>query len=214
MARPSLAAARLYGILDTGYVDASTDAWERTCLALLAGGVDLLQLPAKRESHTARPALLARILPLVQPTGVPLFINDDLELALREPALGLHVGQDDLPVAEARAALGPDRLLGLSTHSPSQAAGALAQADLLDYFAVGPVFATATKPTYEPVGLELVSHVAGRRPALPWFCIGGLKTHNWPQVAAAGGVRAVVVSELLQAPDPAAQVQTWKQLLA
>jgi len=208
-----LQTTRLYGILDTGYVDPRTSAWETTCRGLLAGGVDLLQLRAKGESTATRRELLARILPLCADAGIPLILNDDLPLAVETPGVGLHVGQDDVPVAEARAALGPDRVLGLSTHSPDQAGGALERAELLDYFAVGPVFATPTKPTYTPVGLDLVRHVAGLKPALPWFCIGGLKAHNWTQVAVAGGRRAVVVSEWLQAPDVAAAVKSWRRLL-
>jgi thiamine-phosphate pyrophosphorylase len=212
--RLSLHPARLYGILDTGYVDPATPAWEATCRALLEGGVDVLQLRAKHASAAERAALLERILPLFAGRSTPLIINDDLALALSRPGLGLHVGQEDLPVEEARAALGPDRVLGLSTHSPAQAARALEQAPLLDYFAVGPVFATPTKPTYTPVGLALVSHVAALAPRLPWFCIGGLKTHHWAQVAAAGGQRAVVVSDLLQAADVSAQTRAWRSIVA
>lgn len=213
MAPPSLRSARLYGILDTGYVNAHTSEWEASCQALLNGGVDLLQMRAKNTSPSERKELLERILPLFADRHTPLIINDDLELALGYPKLGLHVGQDDLPVKNARAALGPDRILGLSTHSLDQAAGALECADWLDYFAVGPVFATPTKPTYTPVGLRLVTHVASLRPMLPWFCIGGLKADNWSRVAAAGGVRAVVVSELLQAENIAQTVHRWKNLV-
>jgi thiamine-phosphate pyrophosphorylase len=211
---PSLQSARLYGILDTGYVETSTEAWENACLGLLAGGVDVLQLRAKGASTAERRSLLERILPCCTAAGIPLVLNDDLDLARAVPGVGLHLGQEDVPVEEARAALGPDRLLGLSTHSPSQAEGAIARSGLLDYFAVGPVFATPTKPTYTPVGLELVAEVSAMRPPLPWFCIGGLKLDRWPRVAAVGGRRAVVVSEWLQAPDIAAQVRRWRAAMA
>lgn len=213
MAPIDLHPARLYGILDTGYVDTTTDAWERTCSDLLAGGVDVLQLRAKDRGHGERRELLARILPLFAGSTTPLVINDDLELACETPGAGLHLGQDDTPLEAARDALGPDRILGWSTHAPDQFHAAVKKAALLDYFAVGPVFATPTKPTYTPVGLELVRYVAERQPPLPWFCIGGLKLDRWARVAAAGGVRAVVVSELLQAPEVAATTRAWRALL-
>ncbi len=208
-----LHSSRLYGILDTTCVDTRGDAWERICAAILAGGVDLVQLRAKQSDANERRELLERILPLFAGRSTPLIINDDLELALSHPGLGLHVGQDDVPIAEARAALGPDRLLGLSTHTPDQAAEAIGNAGLLSYFAVGPVFATPTKPEATPVGLALVSHVSSLRPPLPWFCIGGIKLHNWNEVQAAGGRRAVVVSEILQSPDPAGHVRALKAVI-
>ncbi len=206
--KQDLSSSRFYAILDAGYVP--DEQWETVCRRLIAGGADLIQLRAKNLSPAERRQRLERILPLFADSSIPLVINDDLDLALSYPGLGLHVGQDDLPVEEARAALGPERILGLSTHSPAQAAGALERAALLDYFAVGPVFATPTKPTYEPVGLELVSHVAGLRPTLPWFCIGGIKQHRLDAVREAGGERVVVVSEVLQADDPA-EIIRWYQ---
>lgn len=197
--------ARFYGILDTGYVP--DHLWEAKCRALLAGGADLIQVRAKRESVDQCRRLIERVLPLFADYDVPLIVNDHLALALEFPGVGLHVGQDDLPVAEARAALGPDRVLGLSTHSPSQAAGAITQAPWLDYFAVGPVYATPTKPTYEPVGLDLVRHVAGLKAPLPWFAIGGIKPETLDPVLAAGARRVVVVSAVLVADDTAAAVR-------
>lgn len=213
MKRGCLSSARLYGILDTGYVETRTTAWEHTCEAMLAGGVDILQLRAKGKTSGERAKLLCRIQPLFHASAVPLVINDDLDLACREPGVGLHLGQDDTPIAEARSRLGPDRILGLSTHSPAQAADALNHGHLLDYFAVGPVFATPTKPTYEPVGLELVTYVAGLSPVLPWFCIGGIKRENLPTVLAAGAKAVVVVSEILQAEDPSLIVQDYQKRL-
>lgn len=201
---------RLYGILDTSCVDPKTDDWERKCRAMLEGGVDLLQLRAKDCNHQERRRLLQRILPLFEGSSTPLIINDDLDLALSEPGLGLHVGQDDIPVATARKELGPERILGLSTHSPAQAEEAIAGKEGLSYFAVGPVFATATKPEATPVGLALVRFVASLQPPLPWFCIGGIKLHNWHEVRASGGVNAVVVSEILQAADSAAHVRALR----
>lgn len=207
-----LSSARLYGILDTGYVDSTTVAWEKTCEAMLCAGVDILQLRAKGSTRDERRKLLHRILPFFAGNNTPLVINDDLLLACEEPDLGLHIGQDDTPPEEARERLGPDRILGLSTHSPTQAAAAITRAELLDYFAVGPVFATPTKPTYEPVGLELVKHVASLPPSLPWFSIGGIKLTNVTKVLDAGAPAVVVVSEILQAEDPVKTIRSYQKL--
>ncbi len=213
----ALRSARFYAILDTGYVP--RDRWTAVCRSLLLGGADIVQLRAKHETPAQRRALLEEIMPLfaagaVVATPPPLIVNDDIDLALAYPGLGLHVGQDDLPPRRAREQLGPDRLLGLSTHSPAQAQAAQAlPRGVLDYFAVGPVFATPTKPDYTPVGLELVRHVAGTRPSLPWFCIGGIKRNNLPEVLAAGASRVVVVSEVLVAPDPAAVIREFRAAL-
>ena len=205
--------ARFYGILDSGYVRPS--AWMGKCQALLEGGADLIQLRAKKETARQREELLKTILPLFVQTGVPLIVNDDIELALKYPRLGLHVGQDDLPAEEARRQLGPGRILGLSTHSPEQARAALAlPPDTLSYFAVGPVFATPTKPDYQPVGLELVRAVSGWKPDLPFFCIGGVNRRTLPDVIEAGGRRAVVVSDVLRADDTAGAVREMRQALA
>jgi thiamine-phosphate pyrophosphorylase len=191
----------------------SNTNWTTRARQLLAGGAGLLQVRAKRESPAERRALAEAVLPLCEAAGVPLIINDDLELARSLPGAGLHVGQDDIDVALAREALGPDRLLGLSTHSPEQARGALDRAHLLNYFAVGPVYPTGTKPDYLPVGLQLVRTVAAMNPPLPWFCIGGINRANAAAVIEAGARRLVSVSAVLLAEDPVAEVQFYRSLL-
>lgn len=203
--------AVFYAILDTGYVP--REQLVEKCRSLIAGGADIIQLRAKREDTAARIEILTTLVPLFADTNVPLVVNDDLEAALAFPGLGLHVGQDDLPPQEARERLGPGRVLGLSTHSPQQAARAIACAEVLDYFAVGPVFATPTKPDYTPVGLELVRHVAGLEAPLPWFAIGGIKRHNIAQVLAAGATRVVAVSEVLQADDSSGVISEYREML-
>lgn len=208
--------ARFYAILDTGYVPRSR--WSKVCRALIEGGADIVQLRAKTERPSERRALLEEILPLFAEAGnaaPPLVINDDIHLALSHPGLGLHVGQDDLPTPEARRMLGPGRILGLSTHSREQVAGALALANgVLDYFAVGPVFPTQTKPGYRAVGLELVAHAAAAARTMPFFCIGGINRGNVAQVVAAGGRRVVAVSDVLCDRDPAAAVREIRGLVA
>lgn len=190
--------ARLYAILDTGYVAA--DDLEAKCRELLAGGADIVQFRAKRASTSERAMMLERIYPLFEGSKVPLILNDDLDLARLYPGVGLHVGQDDTDPRICRERLGSDRVLGLSTHSPRQAAEAMALGEVLNYFAVGPVFATPTKPTYKAVGTALVAHVAATAPALPWFAIGGVNATTVAEVKAAGAQRVVAVSALLKAP--------------
>lgn len=198
---------RFYAILDTGYV--SPNLLAKKAEELLKGGADVLQLRAKGLSTTQREVLLLGLLPLFsQYPQVPLIVNDDLELVLNYPGIGLHVGQDDTPVRKARELLGPDRILGLSTHSIEQAQNAIELREYLSYFAVGPVFPTQTKPDYIPVGLNLVSHVAALEPPLPWFCIGGINRKNVDQVLKAGARAVVVVSDVLTAEDTAQAVRT------
>lgn len=201
-------AARLYAILDTGYV--TDERWTTVAAALLAGGADLLQVRAKGRSAADRRRLCEAVLPVLAAhrtaTGraVPLIVNDDVELAASLPEAGAHIGQDDMSPTAARALLGPGRVLGWSTHSRAQAEAAIAHRDLLDYFAVGPVYPTGTKPDYVPVGLDLVRQVANLAPPLPWFAIGGINATTLDAVLAAGAQRVVIVSALLTAPDPAA----------
>lgn len=201
----------LYAILDSSWV--SRDQWTEKCRQLLQGGADLIQLRAKKESPAERRELLEAILPLFAKTFIPLVINDDIDLCLSYPRLGLHVGQDDIPAPIARERLGPDRILGLSTHSRPQAEAAIALGETLSYFAVGPVFATPTKPDYTPVGLELVQNVANLGPSLPFFCIGGITRNNIRQVTGAGARNIVIVSDLLSVPDTASAVTEAKATL-
>ncbi len=212
MRAPSLDAVRFYAILDTGYINPAR--LEEFGRAVLAGGAGLVQLRAKTATTAERVRWLHVLAPLCGAAGAVLICNDDFEAALAVPGVGLHVGQDDLPVPAARAALGPERVLGLSTHSLAQAQGALAATGLLNYFAVGPVFATQTKPDYQAVGLDLVRAVAALRPPLPWFCIGGINRRNVAQVRHAGACAVVAVSDVLCAADPAGVVRELKSALA
>ena len=207
----SLSSARFYAILDTGY--APIARLPDFCRAVLAGGADVVQLRAKKSTTAERIELLQMLAPLCAAVGVPLICNDDLAAALAVPGVGLHVGQDDLPPREARAALGPARMLGLSTHSLAQAQAALALGDVLDYFAVGPVFPTDTKPDYPAVGLELVRAVATLNPPQPWFCIGGINRTNAASVRVAGARALVAVSVVLLATKPDEVVRELRETM-
>jgi thiamine-phosphate pyrophosphorylase len=203
-----LSRSRLYGILDLGYVeDSETRA---VAEALVAGGVDLLQLRAKNFSLNQIEKLAADLHAITAERGVPLVINDHPEIARNVSAEGLHLGQDDLPIAAARNIVGPTCAVGKSTHSLDQAIRAFYEG--ADYIGFGPIFATPTKPDYPPIGLAEIEkvHDAVR---IPIFCIGGIKLDNLPKVIEAGAQRVVIVSGLLQATNIAGYARTVKQLL-
>jgi thiamine-phosphate pyrophosphorylase len=205
----SLSSALLYGILDTGYC--APGAMPDMLRAMLAGGAGVVQLRAK-DLPVDRILELARALhPLSHPAGVPFIINDYPQLVPEAGVEGAHVGQDDMTVAEARALAGPDALIGLSTHSVAQAVNAAAQQP--DYIGFGPLFATPTKPDYVPIGTAEIREVHAQL-ALPVFCIGGIKKENLPAVLAAGARRAVIVSGILTAADPAAYTAECVQMLS
>ncbi len=203
-----LAEARLYGIVDLGYVSAESApvAAER----LIAGGADVLQLRAKHMERGIIADLAREIHALTFPAGVPLILNDHADLLREVPAEGVHVGQDDLSVAEARAAAGRSCLVGKSTHSMAQAM--TAAADGADYIGFGPLYPTPTKPGRPAIGLDEIAAVEGML-SIPVFCIGGIKLSNLPEVGAAGARRVVIVSGWLQADDIAAAVREARRLL-
>ncbi|HEX7290246.1 MAG TPA: thiamine phosphate synthase [Conexibacter sp.] len=181
--------------------------------AALRGGVDVVQLREKDPAF-ADEALLeaARVFRAAADAHGALFVlNDRPDLAAAARADGVHVGQDDMPIAQARALVGEDVLLGRSTHTPQQVDDA-AVADV-DYFAVGPVHATPTKPGRPAVGLELIRHAASAPRPVPWFAIGGIDTSNVHAVLAAGATRIVVVRALTEAAEPEATARALRGAL-
>ena len=203
-----IADCRLYGILDTGYVD--VDRMTSMARSLIAGGVDILQLRAKKESPDAILEMALKLSPICRDEGIPFILNDHPELVRASCATGAHVGQDDISVAEARKLAGPGALIGKSTHSLEQASAAAGESP--DYIGFGPLFATPTKPDYAPIGTKEINEVHHRL-SLPIFCIGGIKLSNLPSVLFAGACRVVIVSDLLRAPDPEKHTAACKALL-
>lgn len=201
-----LAAARLYGIVDLGYV---TDIVRATS-ALIEGGVDILQLRAKGESASSVARMAREIHALTFPAGVPLVINDFPEVLRDVPAEGVHVGQDDAAVSDARAAAGRPCLVGKSTHSLDQARRAADEG--ADYIGFGPLFATPTKPGRPAVGLADI-RALHEAVGVPIFCIGGIKPANVREVCAAGARRVVVVSGWLQADNISEAVRQTRKTL-
>ena len=204
----TLAAARLYGIVDLGYLSADTApvAAER----LLEGGVDILQIRAKQTDKSIVAALAEEIHALTAPLGVPLILNDHPDLLRDIPAEGAHVGQDDMTVAEARAAAGRPVIIGKSTHSIAQARAAAGEG--ADYLGFGPLLATPTKPGRPAIGVQDIATVH-ELVSVPIFCIGGIKLANLAQVRDAGARRVVIVSGWLEAEDIAFAVRSARSLL-
>lgn len=178
---------------------------EEQARALLSAGVKIVQYREKH-AHAGRMLEECRILRrLTLEAGAAFIVNDHIDIAMLVDADGVHVGQEDLPVPEVRRLLGPDKIIGLSTHSPAQAkAAVLAGAD---YIGVGPIFATQTKEDVcAPVGFSYLEWVAANI-SLPFVAIGGIKEHNIGEVAARGARCCALVSELVGAPDIAARVR-------
>jgi thiamine-phosphate pyrophosphorylase len=206
--RKSLSDCHLYGILDWSYLN-RRDPIE-VALKMLDGGIDIIQIRAKDFPAGEISRSAKQIISLTKSYGVPLIINDDPELAAEIDAEGVHVGQDDLGVSEARKILGPNKWVGKSTHSVEQARSALNEG--ADYIGVGPIYATPTKPTYCPVGLELIEHVK-KFISIPFFCIGGIKLENAHEIIERGASRFVVVSGILQAPNILEYCQNLRKML-
>lgn len=200
--------ARLYGIVDLGYV--TPEKVEHMTAQLCTGGVDVLQLRAKKLAAGEIERLARLMLPITRDHGVPLVINDHLEVAAAVGSEGVHVGQDDDAAANARAVVGPACFVGKSTHSLAQAVAA--QAEGADYIGFGPLYATGTKPDYVPIGLQDIAEVH-RLVTLPIFCIGGVNAARLDEITAAGAKRVVVVSAFLLAADVSGEVRALKQRL-
>jgi thiamine-phosphate pyrophosphorylase len=178
--------------------------------AVCEAGVDIVQL---RDKDMADRALLERATiarDAAHAAGALFVLNDRPDLALACDADGVHVGQDDVPAAVARRIVGPDALVGLSTHAPGELAASAVEP--VDYVSAGPVEPTPTKPGRPGTGLDYVRLAAERSPH-PFFVTGGVSPATLPAIAAAGATRFVVVRALTEAPDPAAVVKELRRLL-
>jgi thiamine-phosphate pyrophosphorylase len=178
--------------------------------AALAGGVDVVQLRVKEAADEEILAAAGVFREACDRHGALFVLNDRPELVEACRADGVHVGQEDMSPAEARDLVGSERIVGLSTHSEEQLAAA--QAEPVDYVAVGPVFETPTKPGRAAVGLKLV-RAAAETARLPWFAIGGIDLENAAEVVAAGAERLAVVRAVRDADDPEAAARALRALL-
>jgi thiamine-phosphate pyrophosphorylase len=192
--RERLDTARLYLVCDARPLE-----WLR---AALRGGVDLIQLRDRSLDDAGVVQAAAAFRTAASEARALFILNDRPDLVEVCGADGVHVGQDDAAPAEARALVGPDRIVGRSTHEPAQADTAQADPDV-DYLAVGPVHETPTKPGRPAAGLQYVSYAA-RTVTKPWFAIGGLDAENVGEVLERGAERIVVVRAIAAADDPEA----------
>jgi thiamine-phosphate pyrophosphorylase len=205
--RERLRTARLYFVCDAR----PPGDLEALLRAALGGGADIVQLREK-ELGRAEIERAADTFRRVADTYSALFIvNDNPDLARSCDADGVHVGQDDIAAEEARALLGPEAIIGLSTHSEEQIAASTRRP--VDYISVGPVWETPTKGGRPGVGLELVTHAAAQAPH-PFFAIGGIDPGNAAQVVAAGAQRLCAVRAIRDAADPAAAASALRQAFA
>jgi len=208
--RERLRAARLY------LVTSPSPRLEAVVEAALEGGVRLVQYRAKDGSlgpdgqpitDAVRLQQAQALRQLCSRHGALLLVNDRIDIALAVDADGVHLGQGDLPPALARQLLGPEKLVGRSTHALAQLQQAMR--DGCDYVGVGPVNATPTKPGRQPVGLDYVRQAAAES-AIPFFAIGGIEKENLSSVLATGATQVAVVRAITEAADPA---QAARELL-
>ena len=179
--------------------------------AALEGGVELLQLRCKEWDALPYLRLAESVARLARDAGVPFIVNDRPDIALASGADGVHLGQQDLPVAWARQ-VAPGLMIGRSSHEPAHAEQAIVEK--ARYFAVGPVWDTPTKPGRRAAGLSYVRDVALRAIDVPWFAIGGITLENVHDVLEAGATRIAVVRSILDARDPADAARGFAELLA
>lgn len=183
--------------------------------AAYAGGVDIIQLRDKNIEAAEELECCEVLRAAAERHGKLFSVNDRADICALTDAPVLHLGQTDLPVDAARRLLGPEPVIGLSTHTPAQVASAATTTDV-DYFCTGPVWATPTKPGRKSVGLELVRHaaaLAAEEAVRPWFAIGGIDHGNVEQVVDAGASRIVVVRAITAASDPQAAARSLRASL-
>lgn len=199
-----LADARLYVLISSHLCRTSVRDVARQAIA---GGADVIQIREKDTPDAAFLALAAELRELTDETGKILIVNNRPDIAAMVGADGVHLGQSDLPLAEARRLLRPGAIVGRSTHSLAQAKAALNEG--ADYIAIGPIFETGTKMAGPPVGVELIAQIAAAVP-LPKVAIGGITPERTPELFAAGATCVAVCSALCGADDPRAAAQALR----
>jgi thiamine-phosphate pyrophosphorylase len=209
--RERLRTARLYFVCEA--MPGGRDP-EALLHAALSGGVDIVQLREKELGRDEVERSAQTFRRLCDTYSALFIVNDDPYLAQACNADGVHLGQDDMPVEEAREILGPEAIIGLSTHSKEQlAASGAGPSSAVDYVSVGPIWETPTKEGRPGVGLGLVEHAAVEAPH-PFFAIGGIDPANAGEVVAAGARRLGVVRAIRDAGDPAAVAEALRGALA
>jgi thiamine-phosphate pyrophosphorylase len=179
--------------------------------AAVRGGVDIVQLRDKRASGEELLPLAVELKGVCEQAGVIFTVNDDVELARLSGAAGVHLGQEDVPIASAREVLGPHAIAGRSASSVEEAREAVREG--ADYLGVGTIYATPTKPDAVVMGLELVREIARLGVSVPWFAIGGVTFETAREVAEAGAPGFAVVRAVLDAEDPEAAARELRSYL-
>jgi thiamine-phosphate pyrophosphorylase len=191
----------LYALIDDSLVQAA--GLERAARAAAEGGASVLQLRLKHTSDREALALIRAVVAAVRPRGTQVIVNDRVDLALLGDSDGVHLGKEDLPVAQARALLGPDKLIGATVRTLADIEAAKREG--ADHVGLGPIFATRTKAlTDAPIGVERFAALV-KDSTLPVVGISGVALSNIASVARAGARAAAVASDLLGAVDIAAQ---------
>lgn len=195
---------RLYVILDA---ELMTGSAETTARQFIEAGVRMLQYRSKRGSAHETLELSRKLAALAGTGNAALFVNDRPDIAFISGAAGVHVGQKDLSVADARKVVGPERWIGVSTHNEVQFRAAIETS--ADYIAVGPVFATKSKANPDPViGMEFIRRVRGLTPK-PIVAIGGITLDRAAEVIEAGADSVAVISDILGAEHPATRASQY-----
>lgn len=167
--------------------------------AAIIGGVDIIQLRDKKNSKKVVLEKAKLLKELAKKYHIPLIINDHIDIALAVDADGIHLGQDDLPLLEARKIFGKDKIIGISTHEINEAREA--ELNGADYIGVGPIFATQSKEdVVDPVTTNYIEEIVAEI-SIPFVAIGGIKLHNVDQVLQAGATRICVISEIVGSED-------------
>lgn len=178
---------------------------------MLAAGVKLIQYRSKDKELGAKHRDCVEIRKMTKDAGASLIVNDHADLAVMVEADGVHVGQDDYPIAPVREIVGPEMIIGASTHSPAEAEAA--QRDGADYIAVGPLFPTSTKKNVcEPVGIEYLDYAVAHA-TVPFVAIGGIKTGNVREVRRRGARCVALVTEIVGASDIRGKIEEIRSLL-
>ncbi len=200
---------RLYAVLDAGV--AAAHGWGVLDLAraFLDGGARLIQWRAKDADGSTLLSTCDALVRLARPAGARIIVNDRADVARLTGAAGVHVGQDDLSPTDVRTLVGPDAIVGWSTHTPAQID--LAAAEPISYIAIGPVFGTVTKDTgYAAVGLDALRYAAAPgRSRSPIVAIGGITLTSAPEALAAGARSVAVIGDLMTGGDPARRVREY-----
>lgn len=177
----------------------------------IRAGIKVIQYREKDKAMKEKYQECQKIRELTRAAGVTFIVNDDVDLAMMIGADGVHIGQEDFPLAEVRRLVGNQMIIGISTHSPQEAQAAAAQG--ADYIGVGPVYKTSTKKNVcQPVGLEYLQYVANHIP-LPFVAIGGIKADNIAEVIRTGASCVAMITEITQAQDMRGKINELRELI-